>query len=122
MHWHSYQISILMHITYCHNPILIPMMKDHGSSLNTIFTYLMIINMIQSLYNIASSSIGNTCWPMAMHPNGIEFGVMDVPHNLRIQSHGFLSSNIQTLLKDARFYGASLEMDMAKACMMVLAQ
>jgi hypothetical protein len=26
---------------------------------------------------------------MAMHPSGIEFGVMDVLHNLRVQSHSF---------------------------------
>jgi hypothetical protein len=57
-----------------------------------------------------------------MHPNGIGFGVMVVLHNLRVQSHGFLSTNIQTLFKDVRCYGTSLEMDMAKACMMVLEQ
>jgi hypothetical protein len=28
----------------------------------------MIENMIQSLYNIASSSIGSTWWPIIMHP------------------------------------------------------
>jgi hypothetical protein len=55
-----------------------------------------------------------------MHPSGIGFGVMAVPHNLKVQSHGFLLANIQTLLKDVRWYGASLEVDMAKARMMVL--
>jgi hypothetical protein len=80
----------------------------------------MIENMIQSLYNITSSSIGNTWWPMAMHQSGIRFGVMVVPHNLRVQSHGFFIANIQTLLKDVKCYGVSLEVDMAKACMMVL--
>jgi hypothetical protein len=82
----------------------------------------MIENMIQSLYNIAPSSIGSTWWPMAMHPSGIRFGVMHVIHNLRVQSHGFLSASIQTLFKDVRCYGASLEVDMAKAPMMVLEQ
>ncbi len=57
---------------------------------------------------------------MAMHPSGIGFGMMVVPHNLRIRSHGFLLANIQTLFKDVRCYGASLEVDMAKACMIVL--
>jgi hypothetical protein len=40
----------------------------------------------------------------------------------KIQIHGFLLANIQTLLKDVRCYGAYLEVDMVKAYMMVLEQ
>jgi hypothetical protein len=95
------------------------MMKSYGYSLNTTFIFLMIGNMIRSLYNIASNSIGNMWWPMAMHPNGIGFGVTIVPHSLRVQSHGFLSTSIQTSFEGVRCYGTSLELAMAKAHMIV---
>ncbi len=82
----------------------------------------MIENMIQNLYNIASNSTRNTWWPMPTNPNGIGFGVTVVLLNSRVQSLGFLSTSIPISLEGARCYGASLEVDMAKACMMVLGQ
>jgi hypothetical protein len=45
-----------------------------------------------------------------------------VPHSSKVQSRGFLSASIQISLKGVRCYGASLEMAMAKAHMMVLEQ
>ncbi len=57
-----------------------------------------------------------------MHPSGIGFRMTVVPHSSKVQSRGFLSASIQISLKGVRCYGASLEMAMAKAHMMVLEQ
>jgi hypothetical protein len=84
MHWHTYQVSIIVHICFATTLHLIHLIQ------NTISIFLMIKIMIMSLFNIVLNCIGN----MTMHHNGIGCGVMVVHHNLRITNHGILFQGI----------------------------
>jgi hypothetical protein len=96
MHWHTYQMSILVHICFSWN--LTPYPYDEYSWIltKTIFTFLMIRKMILNLFNIISNYIGNTWWTMDMHHNGTGCGMMVVHINLRVANQGILCQSIQT--------------------------
>ncbi len=74
MHWHSYQKSILVHISFCHNLTPDPYDEDFKILKKYHFIFQMIINTIQSLCNIVLSFIGAIWWSKDMLLNGIGFG------------------------------------------------
>jgi hypothetical protein len=66
MHWHSFQMTILVHIYYRWNPNCITSqnMVRQNFLLNTIITYKMTWNMTHFLFNTILSFIGPTLLPM----------------------------------------------------------
>lgn len=91
MHWHSYHIIILVHISYHLNPNYYPYDENFRvSKLNTIFIYKIIESMMMNSCNIVSSCIGNIFQTRDWNPHGIVYGQMGVQVNLNHQNLGIL--------------------------------
>jgi hypothetical protein len=107
MHWHTYQMSILVHI--CLNWNLTPYPHDEDSWILTKYDFYIFHDKKNdlNLFNIISNYIGNTWWTMDMHHNGTRCGMMHVHISLKITNHGILCRSIQTwpwATRCARFF------------------
>jgi hypothetical protein len=96
MHWHSYQINILVHITFQSNPNFDVHVEDSKSLMNIIFTSPMIVSTILNLCNIFLASIRGTFQTKGFPQDGITCGLMGVLINLSLQNLGILYQCILT--------------------------
>ncbi len=79
MHWNSYHITILVHISYRLNPDYDPYDENSRvSRLNTIFMCQIIESMIMNLCNIVSNYIGSVFQTRDWSPHRITYGQMGV--------------------------------------------
>jgi hypothetical protein len=90
IHWHSYYIIILVHITYQFNLDFDGYDKTLGFWWNIIFMSKMIISMILKLWNIFSRYIGSTYQTKDLNQIGIMLGLMGAPASSSLQKLGIL--------------------------------
>ena len=109
MHWHSYQISILVHITYVRNPHRDP----HDDSTRNITSYHFYISddMKHDSYFVQHCLLLH--WESVVkgvsHQSIIGYGLMAVQISLRVESPGTLLLGIRRLRGVAHACGHFLE-------------
>jgi hypothetical protein len=95
MYWHSYQIFILVHISYYLNPNYDPYDED-SRVLNEYHFHVFDDRKHDSECSIISNSIKSTFQTKDLSPHNIMYGQMVVQVNLSHQNHGTFYLDIVT--------------------------